>query len=114
MCCLSGYPDSFRGPYKPIMRYKMWRGYSRQCHGKWVRSVCVYGVGDLPPMAKAYQLFANKFYYDLQPMTLRCLEERHYRWTREDVLGLRGNRLDMAFYEKLPNVKQHIPSGLEH
>ena len=71
-------------------------------------------MADLPLMAKARELFANKFYYDFQPMTLRCLEQRHYEWTRQDVLGIKTNRLDMDFYRKLPNVRQHIPSGLEH
>ncbi|KAK2139563.1 hypothetical protein LSH36_1718g00023 [Paralvinella palmiformis] len=110
----TGYPDTFSGSYRKITRYTIWRGYNRPCHGKWVRSVCVYGVGDLSRMSRAYELFANKFYYNLQPMALRCLEERHYRWTREDILGMRGTRLDLPFYSKLPNVKQHIPSGLEH
>ena len=73
----------------------------------------MYGVGDLPDMDDVYHMFANKFYYDLQPVTLHCLEERHYNWTRDDIEGS-TNRLNMSFYENLPNVKQHILSGLEH
>lgn len=93
-----------------IARFKKW---FRDCGGRLVRDVCVFGVGDLPAMSTAHQLFANKFYADLQPMALRCLEELHYNKTRDDMMGIGKSRLAMAFYRRLPNVINHVPSGLE-
>ena len=78
-----------------------------------MRAVCIFGVGDLPLMSKDYHLFLNKVYYDYQPMTMSCIEERHYNWTREDILGNGTDRHNMTFYRNLPNVRKHVPSGQE-
>ena len=108
-----GWPEDKENGYLQIVRYVIWIFGGGPCHGKYVRAVCIFGVGDLPAMAKDYHLFVNKLYYDYQPMAMRCMEERHYNWTREDILGLAADRLNMTFYKNLPNVKHHIASGLE-
>ncbi|XP_060786696.1 beta-1,3-galactosyl-O-glycosyl-glycoprotein beta-1,6-N-acetylglucosaminyltransferase-like isoform X1 [Neoarius graeffei] len=45
------------------------------CQGIHVRSVCVYGVGDLQWITEQHHLFANKFDTDFDPITIRCLEK---------------------------------------
>ncbi|KAM9137684.1 beta-1,3-galactosyl-O-glycosyl-glycoprotein beta-1,6-N-acetylglucosaminyltransferase isoform 1-T2 [Pangshura tecta] len=45
------------------------------CNGIHVRSVCVFGVGDLNWMLQKHHLFANKFDTDVDPFAIQCLEE---------------------------------------
>ncbi|KAM4709904.1 beta-1,3-galactosyl-O-glycosyl-glycoprotein beta-1,6-N-acetylglucosaminyltransferase [Discoglossus pictus] len=45
------------------------------CNGLHVRSVCVYGSGDLQFMLKKHHLFGNKFDMDVDPFAIQCLEE---------------------------------------
>ncbi|KAK2153970.1 hypothetical protein LSH36_280g01024, partial [Paralvinella palmiformis] len=112
-CSITGDPESGVDGYLAINRYVLWVDSPGVCHGGYVRSVCIFGVGDLQPMADDYHMFANKFYYDFEPMALRCLVERHRNWTRDDILGTSTNRINNSFYGSLPNVKNHITSGLE-
>ncbi|KAM3841572.1 N-acetyllactosaminide beta-1,6-N-acetylglucosaminyl-transferase [Vipera latastei] len=44
------------------------------CHGHYVRSICIYGTGDLPWLLKSKNLFANKFELKTYPPTVECLE----------------------------------------
>lgn len=46
-----------------------------QCSGIHIRSVCVFGAGDLQFMLKQHHLFANKFDVDVDPNAIQCLEE---------------------------------------
>ncbi|KAM8760524.1 beta-1,3-galactosyl-O-glycosyl-glycoprotein beta-1,6-N-acetylglucosaminyltransferase-like [Acanthopagrus schlegelii] len=46
-----------------------------ECHGNHVRSICVYGAGDLPWLLKQHHLFANKFDTDTDPIAVYCLEK---------------------------------------
>ena len=46
-----------------------------KCHGRYVRNVCVFGLGDLHRLVSEKKLFANKFHYAYQPFTLMCMEE---------------------------------------
>ncbi|XP_027023271.1 beta-1,3-galactosyl-O-glycosyl-glycoprotein beta-1,6-N-acetylglucosaminyltransferase-like [Tachysurus fulvidraco] len=45
------------------------------CQGIHIRTVCVYGVGDLQWLLKQRHLFANKFDTDFDPIAIRCLEK---------------------------------------
>ncbi|XP_013916546.1 PREDICTED: beta-1,3-galactosyl-O-glycosyl-glycoprotein beta-1,6-N-acetylglucosaminyltransferase [Thamnophis sirtalis] len=45
------------------------------CNGVHVRSVCVFGVGDLSWMLQKHHFFANKFDTDVDPFAIQCLEE---------------------------------------
>ncbi|XP_071339163.1 beta-1,3-galactosyl-O-glycosyl-glycoprotein beta-1,6-N-acetylglucosaminyltransferase-like [Trachinotus anak] len=46
-----------------------------ECHGNHVRSICVYGAGDLKWMLEQHHLFANKFDTDTDPIAVYCLEK---------------------------------------
>lgn len=100
---------------KPYMaRFIKWRYWYQQgypgkmykCYGKWVRNVCVFGIGDLHDLTHAPQLFVNKFHLDFHPLALDCMEELHFRKMRQEVLGLR--KLKSTFYANLDFVKNHI------
>ncbi|XP_071385591.1 beta-1,3-galactosyl-O-glycosyl-glycoprotein beta-1,6-N-acetylglucosaminyltransferase-like [Centroberyx affinis] len=45
------------------------------CHGNHVRSICVYGAGDLQWMIEQHHLFANKFDIDTDSIAVYCLEK---------------------------------------
>lgn len=66
------------------VRYKRWGG---PCHGKFVRSICIFGIGDLPILASRFALFANKFHLHYYPLALDCLEELLFNRTRDQYLN---------------------------
>ncbi|XP_060618161.1 beta-1,3-galactosyl-O-glycosyl-glycoprotein beta-1,6-N-acetylglucosaminyltransferase [Anolis sagrei] len=45
------------------------------CSGIHIRSVCVFGVGDLNWMLRKHHFFANKFDTDIDPFAIHCLDE---------------------------------------
>ncbi|NP_001088259.1 uncharacterized protein LOC495090 [Xenopus laevis] len=45
------------------------------CAGDHVRSVCIFGAGDLEFMLQKHHLFGNKFDMDVDPTAIKCLEE---------------------------------------
>ncbi|XP_029641998.1 N-acetyllactosaminide beta-1,6-N-acetylglucosaminyl-transferase-like [Octopus sinensis] len=81
-------PGSFNGTEirkkRLISRFKLWQFETSNCHGKWLRTVCVFGHGDLKQLTNSSKLFANKFEQRFMPMTLRCLSEWHYNRTRDE------------------------------
>jgi len=96
---------------EPIIRAKNWEGLygERKCHGKQVRGICVYGLGDGPWLATRPELFANKFHLTYDYPLMDCLEQRHRsrtasRRTAEDF--------DEAFYRRLPTVVYGRKDGL--
>ncbi|XP_035763265.1 beta-1,3-galactosyl-O-glycosyl-glycoprotein beta-1,6-N-acetylglucosaminyltransferase-like [Neolamprologus brichardi] len=46
-----------------------------ECKGHHVRSICVYGAGDLQWLTEQHHLFANKFDADRDPIAVYCLEK---------------------------------------
>ncbi|XP_030593957.1 beta-1,3-galactosyl-O-glycosyl-glycoprotein beta-1,6-N-acetylglucosaminyltransferase-like [Archocentrus centrarchus] len=59
-----------------------------ECKGHHVRSVCVYGPGDLQWLIEQHHLFANKFDADTDPIAVYCLE----KYLRQKAL----NELDLV------------------
>ncbi len=80
----------------------MWR-YTGPCKGKFIRYICVVGIGDLPLLGASRHLFVNKVDDSYQRLTYDCLEELHFNRTREDILGVK--RISMDFYKNLPFVQ---------
>ncbi|NWW44179.1 GCNT3 acetylglucosaminyltransferase, partial [Pedionomus torquatus] len=56
------------------------------CTGKHLRSVCIYGAGDLPWMLQQHHLLANKFDPMVDDVAIQCLEEH----LRQSALYGRG------------------------
>ncbi|KAJ8034543.1 Beta-1,3-galactosyl-O-glycosyl-glycoprotein beta-1,6-N-acetylglucosaminyltransferase [Holothuria leucospilota] len=69
-----GYPY---GTVDSNVRLVKWKDLIKHppCIGKYVRSVCVFGVGYLAYLLSQPHLFANKFHYSFDPVALQCLEE---------------------------------------
>ncbi|XP_064642576.1 beta-1,3-galactosyl-O-glycosyl-glycoprotein beta-1,6-N-acetylglucosaminyltransferase 3-like [Lineus longissimus] len=80
------HPASPRGPIEFDFRYLVWQRGKNVCAGKWVREVCVAGVGDLHKAMKSNGLFINKLHLSFQPLALDCLEEYHRNLTMRSVL----------------------------
>ncbi|XP_062569797.1 beta-1,3-galactosyl-O-glycosyl-glycoprotein beta-1,6-N-acetylglucosaminyltransferase 3-like [Saccostrea cucullata] len=48
---------------------------NKDCNGKYVHDVCVFGIWDINRVVSEKELFANKFHHDFQPLALQCMEE---------------------------------------
>lgn len=67
-----------------VARFVKWQYYEGDvskgapyppCSGVHVRSVCVFGAGDLNWMMRKHHFFANKFDVDVDPFAIHCLDE---------------------------------------
>ncbi|XP_048757689.2 beta-1,3-galactosyl-O-glycosyl-glycoprotein beta-1,6-N-acetylglucosaminyltransferase-like [Ostrea edulis] len=68
-----------------IAVYTLWQMVHKDCHGKYVRDICVFGLGDLNRLVSKRELFANKFHHDYQPLALQCMEEWMFNTTFTEV-----------------------------
>jgi hypothetical protein len=105
---IAGDPETNTDTNLFIARFKNWktRPDHFECKGKWIREICIFGIGDLPLLAQRPEMFANKFNSDFHPLAYDCMEEMHYNRTRADLLG---NRVfDDARYKRLDFVKNHV------
>ncbi|XP_022099636.1 beta-1,3-galactosyl-O-glycosyl-glycoprotein beta-1,6-N-acetylglucosaminyltransferase-like [Acanthaster planci] len=72
-----GFPDNIANSgYR--FRFVKWTSHRNtpKCRfGKDVRVVCIFGVDYLQYLIRVPNLFANKFHYDFDPVTMQCLEE---------------------------------------
>ncbi|XP_075415179.1 beta-1,3-galactosyl-O-glycosyl-glycoprotein beta-1,6-N-acetylglucosaminyltransferase [Tenrec ecaudatus] len=60
------------------------------CSGVHVRSVCVFGAGDLNWMLRQHHLFANKFDTDVDFFAVQCLDEHLRHKALEPLRRFRG------------------------
>ncbi|KAL4219083.1 hypothetical protein ACF0H5_021666 [Mactra antiquata] len=104
-----GDPEEY--PLKPTFtRYKNWAVghgvWTRHCDGKYIRSICILGVGDLLRVKDDISLFVNKLHLEFQPLTYRCLEEMIFNRTRDQY----KNQLpiDTTYYSMLDQVRYRI------
>ncbi|XP_041856638.1 beta-1,3-galactosyl-O-glycosyl-glycoprotein beta-1,6-N-acetylglucosaminyltransferase-like isoform X2 [Melanotaenia boesemani] len=67
-----------------------------ECKGNHVRSVCVYGAGDLQWLLEQDHLFANKFDVDTDPIAIFCLE----KYLRQKALA------DLEWLEIVPGLNK--------
>ncbi|CAH1775434.1 unnamed protein product [Owenia fusiformis] len=81
---------------------------NRHCYGKFVRTVCIYGIKDLPFLVQSPYLFANKFDYSFEPVGYTCLERHMLKKTLNPELS----NLDMSHYENLLNVQLGRHNGI--
>ncbi|XP_025105376.1 beta-1,3-galactosyl-O-glycosyl-glycoprotein beta-1,6-N-acetylglucosaminyltransferase-like isoform X2 [Pomacea canaliculata] len=86
---------------KHFHRYKIWLhggNYTGVCDGKAVRSICHFGVGDVPRMVASPYLFANKFSYDYMPLAYDCVEEWYWHKVHLENMG-QAPALNLTPYE---------------
>ena len=106
-----GEPESNVNNNRFMARFKNWQRKREtsgmQCEGKYVRRICIFGVGDLKLLGSRPEMFANKFNADFEPMAYDCLEELlHNRTRREVETGV--VQLNETFYSNLAFVKSHV------
>lgn len=97
-------PGGYSGPPndKPWLAVFVKWGRPSNCHGHFVRGVCILGAGDLPDLILRKELFVNKFYEGYQPLAIDCLEA----WIRHRELC--PVSLDLDFYKNLQFVKSRL------
>jgi hypothetical protein len=108
--CL-GNPETNDDSYPFLARFKNWGSWP--CHGKISRSICIFGVGDLPLLAERRELFANKFHADYMPLAYDCLEQLHYDRVRREIetqrrLGSCNSTFDSTPYSIFEFVRNHL------
>ncbi|CAF0923039.1 unnamed protein product [Adineta ricciae] len=69
----------------------------RNCYGRIIRGICVFGTVDLPTLFNRHELFANKFHINADPIAYQCLEEL---LVNKSKLDLPLN--DATFYRQMP------------
>lgn len=104
-----GVPET--GPLKPFLaRYKLWvfenSPFHGKCYGKWVHSICIFGVQDLQELVKRKELFANKFHDNYQPLAQKCLTEWLFNKTRDYFF--KWKTFNATFYKELDFVKHKV------
>jgi len=72
-----------------------------KCAGKYVRWVCILGVGDLHELMSRREFFVNKFHIEFQPLAFECAE----RWLQRRVHF--PVKFDAGFYRSLSFVVAH-------
>jgi len=101
--------DDFVSVEKPfVARFKNWGNSFNDwpCHGKRVRTICIFGVRDVPLLVQRKELFANKFHLDFHPLALDCLEEWHFTRTRDQYMGRVG--FDVRWYDQLGFTRNKV------
>lgn len=94
-------------PY--LTRYTVWHpnannpGASLECNGKWVRDICIFGVGDLYRLYDRPELLANKFHLDDDWVAYDCMEQLVLNRTLARNPALTLNNL--TYYTNLNYVK---------
>ncbi|KAF5396688.1 N-acetyllactosaminide beta-1 6-N-acetylglucosaminyl-transferase [Paragonimus heterotremus] len=60
---------------KQVTRYKVWARSHQPCgSGRWRRSICMFGLKDLPRLIDQPEFFANKFVPEVEPEAYDILE----------------------------------------
>ena len=104
---ITGDPEEY--PLKPFLaRYKNWQvghsTFTRECAGKFVRNICVLGVGDLHRAYMDIGLFVNKFHLDFEYLALDCLEDELYKKTWHQYVY--DDQIDTTYYSHLDYVRK--------
>ena len=82
--------------------YVKWQSGSRCiCEGKYVRYICILGVGDLHELLPRREFFVNKFDLTYEPLAFECAE----RWLQHRVHC--PVAFDARFYQSLSFVVAH-------
>ncbi|TGZ72518.1 hypothetical protein CRM22_002040 [Opisthorchis felineus] len=73
-------PGSFLGVHEyehtdTFIRYKVWQGIGKPCGSEqFVRSICMFGIRDLPRLFHTPHFFANKFIPGVDPLAYTAME----------------------------------------
>ncbi|KAI6230889.1 hypothetical protein M3Y99_01017500 [Aphelenchoides fujianensis] len=80
-----------------VARHQVWSG---ECHGEWTGGSCVFGLGDLPALAKRWKLVAHKFHWNVEPAAYFCwwaaVRERAFDGRQAEFRGRHYARLSQV------------------
>ena len=80
-----------------LAKHVSWLG-SEPCHGRWLHSICVFGVRDLPRLIKRKEFMLNKFSTSVQPLAAECIGQWiEYRTQCQPTF-------DTSYYQQLPFI----------
>ncbi|XP_064594389.1 beta-1,3-galactosyl-O-glycosyl-glycoprotein beta-1,6-N-acetylglucosaminyltransferase 3-like, partial [Liolophura sinensis] len=88
-------PGGYSGEPDKKLWLAMYASWSQPCHGRFVRGVCVFGLGDIARLTSRKELFANKFYLQFHPFALHCMAD----WIRNKSLS--NVPSDLYYYRQL-------------
>jgi len=74
---------------------------NNSCAGKYVRWICILGVGDLHELLPRREFFVNKFYIEYEPLAFECAE----RWLQHRARC--PAKTDVEYYRRLSFVVAH-------
>ncbi|CAH1780478.1 unnamed protein product [Owenia fusiformis] len=86
-----------------LTRYKVWmnqRDKTKRCHGKYVRNICIFGLGDLPALDQVPHMFVNKLHIQYQYLTLDCLEQRYFKHVQIEYEQAGVTDMNMLYREQ--------------
>ncbi|KAA0187731.1 Beta-1 3-galactosyl-O-glycosyl-glycoprotein beta-1 6-N-acetylglucosaminyltransferase [Fasciolopsis buskii] len=108
-------PGAFTGMHEehvaiPLARAKIWTDSKIPCRsGQWRRSICIFGLADLPYLFSQPHFFANKFLPNLEPLVYDILEWWYYTKVRnESTYSQLAKSFNSTYYRSSPYTKQHL------
>ncbi|XP_060085614.1 beta-1,3-galactosyl-O-glycosyl-glycoprotein beta-1,6-N-acetylglucosaminyltransferase-like [Ylistrum balloti] len=94
-----------------LSRAVIWSWDKPHCFGKFSRSVCIYGIGDLPWLLSRPQLIANKFDRMYDPIAPDCIEELIRNRTNNMDQGF--DQMNWYYYRNLPHVRYYADQTMK-
>ena len=77
--------------------------HRKRCHGKIERGYCLFGVQDLPRLARRKELFVHRLRWNYQDATMRCLEYAIHK--RSKLQYVYPRYFDVSWYKNLTFIK---------
>ena len=107
ICIISGDPETKTftaraSIWLPVANQVNWSWKPWNCQGKWVREICIFGIGDMPWLLDRPELFANKLHQDFEYVTYDCMEELLLNRTLEKSV----DHFDSSYYLNLSIVSE--------
>ncbi|VDP85892.1 unnamed protein product [Echinostoma caproni] len=108
-------PGAFTGVHEehtaiPLARAKIWSDFNLPCgSGHWQRSICIFGLADLPYLFKQPHFFANKFLPNVEPWAYDLLELWYAtKVHNETIYGHLSDSFNSSYYHASPYATAHL------
>ncbi|XP_046543537.1 beta-1,3-galactosyl-O-glycosyl-glycoprotein beta-1,6-N-acetylglucosaminyltransferase-like [Haliotis rubra] len=85
-----------------LSRAVIWEWDRVPCHGKFVRSVCVFSYRDLPWLVSRPEIVANKFNSNFDQLVIDCLES----WLHHKAMLSETINMNWYHYRNVPQSQQ--------
>ncbi|THD26685.1 Beta-1 3-galactosyl-O-glycosyl-glycoprotein beta-1 6-N-acetylglucosaminyltransferase [Fasciola hepatica] len=108
-------PGAFTGVHEqnvaiPLARAKIWTDSRKSCGSRrWRRSICMFGLADLPFLFSQPHFFANKFLPNVEPLAYDILEWWYFTKVRNESMFRRlASSFNSSYYRLSPYSAQHL------